>query len=207
MQITGPLSSRWIRLFECDSQVFYKQPRWFCCTVTWRTLFQSSLRAVPRVSSKTKSDHVTPAEDNPGGPAYRTVSKLPGLVVRALHRLAFACSSLFPHLSLPWTLGFSTVLQLWCAQYCLHSLPTPPESDKLVLIIWGPVQVSLLWSHLWLTPLYTVVQRLGSQIDLGCSLSSATSWQYFRKVLDFSGSQSYHLENEDKSSVSWDCEM
>lgn len=135
MQIIGPLSSHWFRLFECGFQVFfYKQPRWFWCTVMLRTLFQSSLCAVCRLSSKTKSDHVTPAEDNPGGSAYRIVSKLPGLVVRALHQLAFACSSLFPHLS-PLNPGFQPrITTLMCSILFAFS-PLPLLS--LINLYWS----------------------------------------------------------------------
>lgn len=139
-------------------------------------------------------------------PTYSISSKLPVLVFRALHELAFACSSLFPHLSLPWS-GFQPQLTtLMCSTlFALSLLPVLHLINlRASLIIWGPVQGSLLlWSHLCM-----VVERLGSQADLDCNLNPAPFWlSGLRKVLDFSGIQSHYLENEDKSIVSWDREM
>lgn len=89
-----------------------------------------------------------PSWEQSRSPPSMVGSTTPSLVFTALCELPIACSSLFPHPCFPWALGFNPILQSWGAQHCILSF-TPPGSDKLVLIIGGPVQGSLLlWIHL-----------------------------------------------------------
>lgn len=97
---------------------------------------------------------------------------------------------------------------------------TPSYSCEVLGTVFSPLLflglMNLCWSldgqskglfffeSIWLTPLYIVAESHGTQTDLDFD----TYWLCdLGKVLNFSGSQFYHVENGDKSSVPWDCDI